>query len=103
MLTSKLTNSIAESELTRAREFIRNCVWTFAKTYASFAPHEYIVKEKLNKDKDFEFLVNLIRMRGYPSRFGAREYIYLNIDGFKYWTMGNPLSQTKVINRRLIA
>jgi hypothetical protein len=37
-------------------EFINRNEWIFAKTYADFAPHEYVVKEKLNKEDQEIFL-----------------------------------------------
>lgn len=74
--------------------------WTFAKSM-SYMPHWYIVKGKLSEeDKSiFEQVVMYIRNNGYCEKFGNRTYTYLNHNGYKYWTMGNPLDQTIIINK----
>jgi len=36
----------------RAEKFVGSLDWIFAKTYAKFAPHEYIVKKYQNARKD---------------------------------------------------
>jgi len=69
----------------------------------SFAPHEYTVREwNLALQREFEWFVLLIRGHGYRAQWGKREFTYLALDGQKYWTMGNPLSQTVVINREML-
>ena len=63
-------------------------------------PHEYIVREwRLDKEQVFECFVMLIRKRGYDARFLDATYRYLEIDGWKYWTMGAALNETTIINR----
>jgi hypothetical protein len=50
--------------LKNIESFIKSNERTFAKTYATFAPHEYIVKSKLKSDSDknlFEDFVMYIR------------------------------------------
>ncbi len=41
-------------------DFIKKQNWIFAKTYATRAPHEYIVRGKIN-GTDEEFLAMMIR------------------------------------------
>ena len=49
-----------ESEL---REFINKQSWIFAKTYANKAPHEYIVRGRINgTDGEFMSMVNYIQV-----------------------------------------
>lgn len=80
-----------------AKIFIKNQAWTFAKTMPEM-PHEYI-KKNLFILKEFNEFVNLIREEGYIKKFNGREYTYLDIDNYTYWTMGAPINQTIIINR----
>jgi hypothetical protein len=83
------------------REFISLNTWAFAKTMPK-TPHWYALRRKASDEKQFENFVMEIRRRGYAKRFGGREYKYLDVDGFTYWTMGSPLDQTILINRAQI-
>ena len=86
-------------DIERLRSFIARCEWTFAKTMP-FAPHEYIVKEKCPLATDeFEYFVNMQREHGVKERWGKYNNPYLYIDDYKYWTMGDPIEDTTVINR----
>lgn len=78
--------------------------WTFAKSYADSAPHEYVVIHDLpEEDRDvFDTFVAYIRTHGYEQEFGGRPFTYLDLDGYKYWTMGNPIPETTVLNRKPI-
>ncbi len=83
-------------------EFINSVEWTFAKTYAKTAPHEYVVKDKLASEemkRVFESFVIFIREHGYRAEFWGTTHTYLDVDGKKYWTMGEPLEETDIINR----
>ena len=87
----------------KLRSMIARCEWTFAKTM-SFAPHEYIVKEKCPLTTDeFEYFVNMQREHGVKERWGKYNNPYLYIDDYKYWTMGAPLEDTTVINRAKVS
>ena len=78
---------------------IARCKWTFAKTMP-FAPHEYIVKGRCPlADDEFEYFVNMQRQHGVKERWGKYNNPYLYIDDYKYWTMGDLLEVTTVINR----
>ena len=82
------------------RHFVDNRFWKFAKTYAKSTPHSYTVREwQPDKDDDFVKAVLIIREYGKVEKFYSKSYIYLYLDGLKYWTMGNPLDDTTVINR----
>ena len=39
-------SSIIKMEIKELRDYIEKQTWTFAKTYANKAPHEYIVRGK---------------------------------------------------------
>ncbi len=84
------------------QQFIRRNTWIFAKTYASFCPHEYVVKERLAKDDQliFEQIVSFIRKRGYTANYGRKgPNSYYTVDDYYYWTMGDPVEETNILNR----
>lgn len=83
------------------RLYIASVRWQEAKTYASFAPHEYTVSGwNPSRRAWFEDAVLGIRWYGYEAKFGKTTYTYLNVDGRKYWTMGASVCETVLINRR---
>ena len=41
-----------------------------------------------------------IREHGYRERFQGRWYTKYDVDGWSYWTMGAPIENTILINRR---
>lgn len=80
------------------KEFINNTPWTFAKTYADTWPHHYIVRDKVDENL-FVKLVKHIRRFGYEGRFYKMKITYFEEDGLVYWTMGDPIDKTVIINR----
>ena len=91
---------IRPEDLTRIRAFIERSHWTFAKTMPQW-PHEYTLRKDAD-EQEFLFFVTLIREHGYTEEFGKAVYIRLNVNGWKYWTMGRPLPETILINRARI-
>jgi len=79
------------------QEFIDSIQWTFAKTMPEW-PHEYLVRDRVDKSL-FEALVCHIRAHGFEGRFYRRVLTYYAEDGLLYWTMGEPLGETAIINR----
>jgi hypothetical protein len=82
-------------------EFVHRRRWQFAKSMA-FIPHWYTVREWEDTpegNETFDNAVLFIRETGYDEAFGRKSYRYLDFNGFKYWTMGNPVNETTVINR----
>ena len=79
------------------REFINSTQWTFAKTMPEW-PHEYIVRGRVDECL-FLRLVHHIRQYGAKQRFYNRLLTYFAEDGLLYWTMGNPIEETTIINR----
>jgi hypothetical protein len=67
--------------------------WKFAKSMPKI-PHWYSHRNNWNCDKDFCDVVLFIRQNGIKEKFFKTEFIYYYYNGFKYWTMGNPLSYT---------
>ena len=81
--------------------FINGHQWTFAKSMAAW-PHWYVVRNRCRLDAEFVQFVEHIRLNGYAKRFGRKEYTYYDHDGFSYWTMGNPIDETTIVNRAKI-
>ena len=79
-------------------QFVNNEKWVFAKTYAKTWPHEYIVRESVDKGL-FDNLVEHIRANGYQGYFYTMEITYYDEAGLVYWTMGAPVEETTIINR----
>lgn len=72
--------------------------FTFAKSMPNI-PHEWSARHEWHSDEAFEDIVMYIRENGVKEKFWKKEYIYFYANGYKYWTMGNPLHITKIINR----
>lgn len=85
----------------RIRAFVARYPWTFAKTYADFAPHEYYVKDKLDEQgkKDFVWFVEYIRDNGFDCKFADKMHTYYEFENHYYWTMGEPIEDTIILNR----
>jgi hypothetical protein len=66
-------------------------------------PHSYVVKNTCRSAQEFERFVMHIRLHGYRQKFGRAWYTYLDwpVDRVihQFWTMGEPLSETIIINR----
>lgn len=78
--------------------FVNEQEWTFAKSYAPRWPHEYIVRERVDQEL-FEQLVRHIQMHGYEGKFYQKSIRYCDEAGMVYWTMGEPIDETTIINR----
>lgn len=68
--------------------------WRFAKTYANFNPHEYIVRGKCRDVNNFDTLCVYIKNNGHKEYFFNHPNTYASIGDYTYWVMGD------VINRR---
>ena len=79
------------------KDFINDCHWTYAKTMPEW-PHEYIIRSKVD-ETCFVRMVKHIREYGYQGYFYRRPITYFDEDGKTYWTMGEPLDETVIINR----
>jgi len=93
-----LARFIESVTLPRAlRDYVDTTKWTFAKTMPEW-PHEYIVRERVDEDL-FVQLVQHIRTNGLEGCFYQRVITYFAEDGLLYWTMGEPIEKTTIINR----
>lgn len=87
-----------------ATAFIRRSAWIFAKTMPEI-PHEYTVRGRTAaSDEEFFEMVRHIRENGYVRPWGRYRNTYLEIPDdsgvcWRYWTMGNPVEETTIINR----
>ncbi len=84
---------------TDLRGFVDAETWTYAKTMPEW-PHEYLVRHRVDGDL-FEALVRHIREHGHDGHFYNRVLTYFLEDGQQYWTMGEPIEDTIIINRCL--
>jgi hypothetical protein len=90
---------LSEDILKDMREYISKVDWIYAKTYKT-APHEYTLRSaKPELEANFVRFVLLIRSEGYDDKFWNKSYHYLDIDSYKYWTMGESIEKTVLINR----
>jgi hypothetical protein len=93
---------IPAETLAEIRNIIATSTWNFAKTMP-WIPHFYIVSDKT---VPYELLMRfaiLLRHFGYDENYGSRIHRYLDVDEFKYWTMGEPIAETTLINRARLA
>ena len=88
-----------------AKHYIATVRWQFARTMPQW-PHEYTLRKwRGDLTHQFEAMVALIRAEGvvkpWPRLAEVPRYrhTYLEIDGWQYWTMGDPVPETIVINR----
>ena len=79
------------------QEFIDSIQWTFAETMPEW-PYQYIVRGQVDENL-FMMLVQHIRAQGYESKFYETSFTYYDYRGMVYWTMGEPLAETTIINR----
>ena len=77
--------------------FVGSEQWTYAKTMPLW-PHEYLVRGRVDEQL-FVRLVQHIRANGYEGSFYQKRLTYYEEAGLVYWTMGEPIDQTTIINR----
>ena len=87
------------------RDFVDRFPWTFAKTYAAFAPHEYIVLRKvgLQFKPDFVKAAQFIRDAGFKAFYYKSQRSYFVLGDYYYWTMDENVEDTDLINRAKLA
>ena len=80
------------------RDFVESTAWTFAKTYATTWPHEYVVRNEENAPM-IVALARHIFEHGVDGRFYAQVRKYHHEDGKVYWSMDSTPETTGLINR----
>jgi ubiquinone/menaquinone biosynthesis C-methylase UbiE len=88
------------SEFSKIARTLLSQKWIFAKTMPQ-NPHHYALRENFYDDALFDATVAKMREYSYVGRFGGRQYQYFNINENFYWTMGEPIPTTILINRKL--
>jgi hypothetical protein len=78
--------------------FVERQSWRFALTMPD-NPHEYALRRHA-ADNEFDAAVRYIREHGRLESFRGRPYKTLYFGEHKYWTMGAPLAETDLINRK---
>lgn len=79
--------------------------WRFAKTMPHM-PHHYTLREhwlpqeQWSDDDLFAWCVQYIRSHGYRYKFGGRWYLQMDVNEHYYWSMGAPIPETILINRK---
>jgi hypothetical protein len=81
----------------KVKKFINSISWTYAKAMPDW-PHFYIDRSKVDETL-FEKLVEHIRQFGYQGSFYDKIFTYFDEDGLTYWTMGDPIDETTIVNR----
>ena len=85
----------------RLKKFIDNATWIFAKTYAKTAPHEYVIYDNLDaqRQKEYEWFAKQIEEKGIDEKFYKTTFRYLYFEGRKYWTHDTEQRKGGVLNR----
>ena len=84
----------------KVKDFIAKQNWIFAKTYADRAPHEYVVRGKLNgTDEEFLEIVDYIQETGITMYFWNHPNKYIFVDGWQYWVMNGEDGSPLILNR----
>lgn len=82
------------------KEYFDSQRWTFAKTYAMFAPHEYIVRNKVADKEMFDRAFDYIEENGMRMFYYQHEKTYLFVGGWFYWAGRDSVDDpTAIINR----
>ena len=109
----------SDEEMNEFRKYIAKFNWITAKTFENFSPHQYIRNFPCWKNKEdglcsgfcdsckkqreeFEKWVLFIRKYGERQRMLKTVYTVLCCDDKQYWTMGDPMNTTWILNRALI-
>lgn len=76
-------------------DFIKKARWQTSKD----GSHQYTVRV-WNSNSEFDEAIRNIISTGIEGKFWKKTYLYsYQDDGYKYWTMGNPIDETIIINR----
>lgn len=79
-------------------EFARVHRWKFARSMPR-NPHWYTLAEWTDR-RLFERFVMTVRRRGKVRWFWRKPYTHLEVGEWSYWTMGAPVGETILINRK---
>ena len=84
-------------------DFAATCQWTFAKTYAQTAPHDYVVQWRTPgvTHDDIVRAARVICTFGTPGKYYSLTKIYLvSPDGrMRWWTEDRNFTDATLVNR----
>jgi hypothetical protein len=84
------------------RAFVAKYPWRFAKTMPQF-PHEYLVKAKTVPAAEFDAFATEVIARGEYKRMVGKPKHYLELDGWRYWTMEQvSIEESTILNRERV-
>jgi SAM-dependent methyltransferase len=75
--------------------------WIYAKTMPQ-CPHHYTLRRKWHQPVAFDDVVVFMRQHSYREKFGSKWFQRFDVNEYKYWTMGDTIPNTILINRALI-
>jgi hypothetical protein len=81
------------------QQWLESQSWIFAKNRAD-NPHFYCLRRNAGDEAIFERIVEFIRERGVPYLWWGRHYLQYVAGEWAYWTMGSPIPETSLINRK---
>ena len=82
------------------KEYFDSQKWTFAKTYVAFAPHEYILRNRVSDKEMYDNAIRYIQENGIRMFYYKAERKYLFVDGWFYWALwSKPDFSDAIINR----
>ncbi|SEP80904.1 hypothetical protein SAMN04487977_101490 [Treponema bryantii] len=107
------------AEMSEFKAYIARNYWKSSSTMKDFCPHQYIINYPCWKKKEdgkcsgfcdsckknraeFERWAMFIRKYGERQKMLKTVYTVLCVDDMQYWTMGDPMNTTWVMNRGLI-
>lgn len=95
-----VTEHIAEAPLSHqdVERWVRSVHWQYARTNPQ-NPHQYAHTRWCDRDM-FERVVLHIREHGYSQPYGGADYICYDVADSFIWSMGSPLEDTVLINRK---
>ncbi len=80
------------------RHFVASTAWTFAKTYATTWPHEYVVRTPQNAPMILALARHIVE-HGTEGRFYSQVHKYHHEGGKVYWSMASAPEDAGLINR----
>lgn len=94
--------TMTPEELTKLLE---SATYRFARTMP-WIPHWYTLRKTWNDDSLFAAVVKAIRdlgeVRPWPEKKPKYHHTYFDANGWTYWSMGEPIHETTLINRTRI-
>jgi hypothetical protein len=88
------------SELGEVADLLEAHRWRYASSMPD-TPHEYTLLDWWDDAEAFYRCVASIRRHGERTTFRGWPYIEITLGDHRYWTMGYPVRETTLVNRRL--